>query len=68
MVVQSLREAAEAGDVPAGLDHETVASAVIATMDGRQVQWLLAPGSVDMAVATETAVRALVSADLPPGP
>ncbi|QNE22768.1 helix-turn-helix transcriptional regulator [Kribbella qitaiheensis] len=68
MVVDALHEAVEHGEVPTGLDHETVATAIIATMDGLQVQWLLAPDSIDMAAATETTIRALTHADLPPSP
>lgn len=30
-------------------------------MDGLQVQWLLAPGSVDMAVSTDLVVSSLLS-------
>jgi AcrR family transcriptional regulator len=67
MVVEALREASELGEVPTGLDNETVATAIIATMDGLQVQWLLAPDAVDMAAATEATIRALIRADLPPG-
>lgn len=68
MIEDALREAREAGDMTTGSDDETVAAAIIAVMDGLQVQWLLAPEATDMATATETAITALVGAALPPGP
>jgi hypothetical protein len=37
-------------------------------MDGLQVQWLLDPGAVDLARATEFAIEAIVSAVLSPAP
>jgi len=61
MVADALSEACELGEVRADLDVETVASAVIAVMDGLQVQWLLAPDSVDMAAATERVISALLA-------
>ncbi|WP_343238921.1 TetR/AcrR family transcriptional regulator [Streptomyces sp. SID9124] len=39
---------------------ENAANAVIAVMDGLQVQWLLAPGSVDMAASTDLVLTALL--------
>lgn len=68
LIVQALREAREARDITTSADDETVAAAIIAVMDGLQVQWLLAPETTDMATATETAITALVGAPLPPGP
>ncbi len=46
------------GHSPAG----AAAAAVIAVMDGLQVQWLLDPGAVDMAQVTDTVIDALVAA------
>ncbi|MFE2913283.1 TetR family transcriptional regulator [Kitasatospora indigofera] len=65
LVTEALREACELGEVDADLDVESVASAVIAVMDGLQVQWLLAPRSVDMAAVTRRVLTALL-ADLRP--
>lgn len=45
---------------------ENAANAVIAVMDGLQVQWLLAPASVDMAASTDLVVTSLLAA-LAPG-
>lgn len=68
MITEALREAREADDVTTGSDDETVAAAIIAVMDGLQIQWLLNPETTDMATATETAITALVGAKLPPSP
>jgi AcrR family transcriptional regulator len=65
ILTNALDEARELGELPAGLDHAAVAAAVIAVMDGLQVQWLLAPDTVDMAAATETTITALIGRDLP---
>jgi len=50
---------------------ETVAdasAAILAVMDGLQVQWLLDPDEVDLARASEFAIEAIVSAVLDPRP
>lgn len=57
-VADALREACELPDE----DTENAANAVIAVMDGLQVQWLLAPDSVDMAASTDLVVTALLTA------
>jgi len=58
-VADALREAC---DLPEEETEkvENAANAVIAVMDGLQVQWLLAPGSVDMAASTDLVVSALL--------
>lgn len=43
-------------------------AAILAVMDGLQVQWLLAPAEVDLAEATGFAIDAIVAAVLNPGP
>ncbi|EGX58449.1 TetR family transcriptional regulator [Streptomyces zinciresistens K42] len=43
------------------------ANAVIAVMDGLQVQWLLDPGAVDMAAATELVIDSILASLTPPG-
>nr|WP_258037300.1 MULTISPECIES: TetR/AcrR family transcriptional regulator [unclassified Streptomyces] len=68
MLTRALAEAEAAGELPAGADHATVAAAVIAVMDGLQVQWLLSPETVDMASATEATITALIGRELPPAP
>ncbi|MER5862982.1 TetR family transcriptional regulator [Kitasatospora sp. NPDC002040] len=61
MVTEALVEAAELGELRDGFDVESVASTIIAVMDGLQVQWLLEPAAVDMAEATRRAVDALLA-------
>jgi hypothetical protein len=43
-------------------------AAILAVMDGLQLQWLLHPDVVELADATEFAIRAIVNAVLNPGP
>lgn len=47
---------------------EPAAAAILAAMDGLQLQWLLHPDSVDLAVASEFAIRSIVNGVLAPGP
>lgn len=63
-VADALREAC---DLPAEATGkaENAANAVIAVMDGLQVQWLLAPDSVDMAASTDLVVSSLLAALAP---
>jgi AcrR family transcriptional regulator len=44
------------------------ATAILAVMDGLQVQWLLAPDEVDLARSTEFAIRAIVAGVVAPQP
>ncbi|WP_405515225.1 TetR family transcriptional regulator [Streptomyces canus] len=60
-VAEALAEACELGEVRADLNLEHTANAIIAVMDGLQVQWLLAPGSVDMAASTDRVITALLA-------
>lgn len=67
-VADALREAC---DLPAGGAGSTdtaehAANAIIAVMDGLQVQWLLTPDAVDMAASTDLVVTSLLAA-LAPG-
>jgi AcrR family transcriptional regulator len=66
LVVEALDEAQELGEVAADVDTGTAARVIVATMDGLQLQWLLEPGSVDMAGATEVAISRMIGRDLPP--
>ncbi|MEU2630104.1 MULTISPECIES: TetR/AcrR family transcriptional regulator [Kitasatospora] len=61
MVVEALVEACELGETRADTDVESVANAIIAVMDGLQLQWLLAPESVDMAATTRRTIDALLA-------
>ncbi|MFG2564176.1 TetR/AcrR family transcriptional regulator [Streptomyces sp. NPDC048567] len=58
-VADALREVCGLPDDGTG-EVEHAANAVIAVMDGLQVQWLLAPGAVDMAASTDLVVNALL--------
>ena len=61
MVTKALAESCELGETRSDLNLENTASAIIAVMDGLQVQWLLAPDSVDMAAATDRVITALLA-------
>ncbi|MFI6929658.1 TetR family transcriptional regulator [Streptomyces sp. NPDC050287] len=61
MVTEALAEASELGEIRADANLEGAANAIIAVMDGLQIQWLLAPGSVDMAASTDRVVTALLA-------
>ena len=43
-------------------------ASILAVMDGLQVQWLLDPGAVDLARASEFAIESIMSAVLSPSP
>jgi len=45
---------------------DRAAASILAVMDGLQVQWLLDPGSVDLAEATAFAIEAIIAAVLDP--
>ena len=47
---------------------DDAAAAILAVMDGLQVQWLLSPADVDLARATEFAIRAIVGEVVSPRP
>ncbi|WP_399135177.1 TetR/AcrR family transcriptional regulator [Streptomyces sp. Li-HN-5-11] len=61
MVTEALAEASELGETRSDLDLEEAAAAIIAVMDGLQIQWLLAPDSVDMATVTDRVITALLA-------
>jgi AcrR family transcriptional regulator len=61
MVTDALAEASELGEIRPDLNLEEAATAIIAVMDGLQIQWLLAPDSVDMAAATDRVITALLA-------
>jgi AcrR family transcriptional regulator len=44
------------------------AAAILAVMDGLQLQWLLHPGVVELGETSEFAIRAIVNSVLQPGP
>lgn len=59
-VADALAEACERGEVREDLDVVVAANAIVAVMDGLQVQWLLDPAAVDMAASTERVIEALL--------
>ncbi|MCP2266832.1 transcriptional regulator, TetR family [Promicromonospora thailandica] len=65
LVVEALEEARARDEVADDVDPPTAARVIVATMDGLQLQWLLEPGSVDMARATEVVIVRLIGRDLP---
>lgn len=64
-VADALREACDLSERDTAR-AENAANAIIAVMDGLQVQWLLAPDAVDMTASTELVVTSLLTA-LAPG-
>jgi AcrR family transcriptional regulator len=60
-VTEALAEACELGETRPDLDLEEAATAIIAVMDGLQIQWLLAPDSVDMGASTDRVITALLA-------
>lgn len=61
----ALTEAGADGDIATGLDADATAAAIIAVMDGLQIQWLYDPESVDMAAVTHQVITALVNPTVP---
>ncbi|MFE6234378.1 TetR family transcriptional regulator [Cellulosimicrobium sp. NPDC057862] len=66
LVERALEEALDRGEVPVGTDVEQTAAAIVAVMDGLQVQWLLDPDRVDMVAVTRRTIDALLAALAPP--
>lgn len=64
-ISEAVREIARERDValPDG-EAERAANAVIAVMDGLQLQWLLDPDAVDLAEATRFAIESVLTATL----
>lgn len=54
----------EGVDAPGTVDH--AAAAVLAVMDGLQIQWLLDPAAVELGEASEFAIEAIVAQVLEP--
>lgn len=48
LIGDALRAGVESGELRPGINAETYADQIIAMMDGLQLQWLLAPGEIDM--------------------
>lgn len=52
------------GELVDGVDPDSAAKGLVALMDGLQVQWLLDPGSIDMAQALRGYLRPLLTVEL----
>ena len=65
LIAVALAEAVTDGDIPADVDPEITAAAMIAVMDGVQIQWLYDPEAVDMAEVTCRTFNALVRPAVP---
>lgn len=65
MVSKALAQARDIGELRGDADVTETAIAIIAVMDGLQVQWLLAPETVDMAAVTHRTIDALVASLAP---
>ncbi|MGW1657292.1 TetR/AcrR family transcriptional regulator [Streptomyces atratus] len=65
-MVDSLRSGIAAGEFRPDIDADRIARQIIAVMDGLQLQWLLAPESVDMAADFRAYAADLVASLRPP--
>ncbi len=65
LIATAIREGVDDGDFDAPTDPAATASAIIAVMDGLQIQWLYEPASVDMADVTCRVINALVRPAVP---
>ncbi len=65
LIAAAVIDGAADGDFDTPADPASVAAAVIAVMDGLQVQWMYEPDSVDMAEITCRVINALVRPAVP---
>jgi AcrR family transcriptional regulator len=68
-IAAALRAGVDIGEIRADVDCDALAAQIIAMMDGLQVQWVLNPDDIDMAVVFAdyiTGLRRMVAAE-PPG-
>lgn len=65
MIAAAVVDGAADGDFEVPADPAAVAAAVIAVMDGLQVQWMYEPDCVDMAAVTCRVINALVRPAVP---
>ena len=61
-VGEALREVCAADDPPEDRDVDAAAAAILAVMDGLQVQWLLDPAEVELPYASAFAIEAILAA------
>ncbi len=67
-VTNAFRELCRQEGVTEPATIAAASASILAVMDGLQLQWLLHPQEIDLADASEFAIRAIVNAVLNPGP
>lgn len=65
VVADALRRAEAAGELRADVDIADAAAGIVALVEGVPLQWLYAPGTIDMAGALATMIQALLLVPLP---
>jgi AcrR family transcriptional regulator len=66
LLTESLAQVCGPENLRPAADLETAAEAIIAVMDGLQIQWLLDPDAVDLAGSTAFAIEAILAAVVVP--
>jgi AcrR family transcriptional regulator len=61
-LTSALREICAAEQAPTDAEIRSAAAAILAVMDGMQIQWLLEPSAVDLAESTAFAIEAILTA------
>ena len=61
-VRRGLTEVCDLTDPPTDIDLDYAAAAIIAVMDGLQIQWLLAPDEIRLAESSAFAIDAILAA------
>ena len=67
-VDEAFRELCVQEDVTDPVAIDKASAAILAVMDGLQLQWLLDPTAIDLAAASEFGIQAIVNSVLTPGP
>ena len=66
LLVESLKQVCGAENLQPDAEIESAAEAIVAVMDGLQIQWLLDPEAVDLAGSTAFAIEAILAAVVSP--
>jgi len=66
LLAQSLKQVCGPENLRPDAEIEAAAEAIIAVMDGLQIQWLLDPGEIDLAGSTAFAIEAILAAVVVP--
>ena len=64
-LAQAFVDASKQGVLAPGVDPAELALELVALMDGLQIQWLLAPGEVDMAAHVRRQIELVLTVPLP---